>query len=154
MGKVKKNMAKYLADSFIRRTFVSLNNTNKIRTYFTRHIWRRLGLRTLCVRGVQQTFGTASFFYTLPTENNRNISNMLNPTNHANEANNSNLDRTTRAPKWVGVIGFILLLAAPLEGADFCRNAILYLLFNVPAALFCFYATGALDKLISTLKNK
>ena len=56
--------------------------------------------------------------------------------------------------KSAGVIGFILLLAAPLEGADFCRNAIFYLLFNVPAALFCFYATGALDKLITTLKNK
>lgn len=154
MGKAKKNMAKNLADSFIRRTFVSLNITNKIRTYFTRHIWRRLGLRSLCVRYVQQTFGTASFFYALPTENNRNISKMLNITNSANEVNNSTLDRTTRAPKWVGVIGFILLLAAPLEGADFARNAIFYLLFNVPAALFCFYATGALDQLIANLKNK
>lgn len=62
----KKNMAKCLVDSIIRRSFVSLNITNKIRTYFTRHIWRRLGLRSLSVRGVQQTSGTASFFIPIP----------------------------------------------------------------------------------------
>ena len=154
MGKAKKNMAKNLADSFIRRTFVSLNITNKIRTYFTRHIWRRLGLRSLCVRYVQQTFGTASFFYALPNINNRNISNMLNVTKNANEAKNSNLDRTERAPKWVGVLGFILILAAPLEDHNFFRNFLCYICFCLPMAAFCFYATGAFDKLIDTLKNK
>lgn len=154
MDKGKKNMTKCLADSIIRRSFVSLNITNKIRTYFTRHIWRRLGLRSLSVRGVQQTFGTASFFYTHPTENNRNISKMLNRTNHAKEAKDSTLDRTERAPRWVGVLGFILILAAPLEDHDFVRNFLGYICFNLPMAAFCFYATGAFDELIKTLKNK
>jgi hypothetical protein len=154
MGKVKKNMTKCLADSIIRRIFVSLNITNKIRTYFTRHIWRRLGLRSLSVRGVQQTFGTASFFYTHPTENNRNISKMLNRTNHANEAKDSNLDRTERAPKWVGVLGYVLLFSVPLEDYNFARNFLCWFCFCLPMAAFCFYATGAFDELIKTLKNK
>lgn len=150
----KKNMAKCLADSIIRRSFVVLNITNQIRTYITRHIWRRSDLRSLCVRGVQQTFRGDVIFFVPAPKHNRNISKMLNPTNQANEAKNSTLDRTVRAPKWVGVIGFILILCAPLEGADFGRNVIFYLLFNLPVALFCFYATGALDQFINHLRTK
>lgn len=58
------------------------------------------------------------------------------------------------APMWVGVIGFILLLAAPLEGKDSTRNVLFYLFFNVPAALFCFYATGGLSQLIKRINNR
>jgi hypothetical protein len=79
---------------------------------------------------------------------------MRNPVNSAKEAKNSNLDRTERAPRWVGVLGFILILAAPLEDHDFARNFLGYICFNLPMAAFCFYATGAFDELIKTLKNK
>lgn len=143
---MKKNVANCLADSFIRRTFV-------VRIPYISNAIMALFRGTDAMRswGFAKHTGQRLFFCSL---HNDVINTMRTSVNHANEANNSTLDRTVRAPKWVGVIGFILLLAAPLEGADFCRNAILYLLFNVPAALFCFYATGALDKLISTLKNK
>lgn len=61
-----------------------------------------------------------------------------------------------KAPKWVGVIGLLLLLYAPIDdiSPNFERNAVLYLLFNVPCALLCFYFTGGLERFIKQLRNK
>ena len=57
-----------------------------------------------------------------------------------------------KAPKWVGVVGLIFLLCAPIDdispASEFVRNAMFYLLFNVPCALLCFYFTGGLDELL------
>lgn len=140
----KKNMAKCLVDSIIRRSFVvrTLNISNAILALF-----RGSGLR---LRGFAKHTGQRLFL--CPKHNEINI--MRTPVNSANEAKNSNLDRTERAPKWVGVLGFILLLAAPLEDYNFARNILGYFFINLPMALFCFYATGAFDELIKTLKNK
>lgn len=150
---VKKNMAKCLVDSIIRRSFVVRNLTNLVRiaTYYTSY-WRCSDARTFSSWGFANFSGQRHFFVPLHSENE--INTMRNPVNSANEVKNSTLDRTVRAPKWVGVIGFILILCAPLEGADFGRNVIFYLLFNLPAALFCFYVTGALDQFINHLRTK
>ena len=151
----RKNMRNYLQESNLRRSFVVLDSTNCVRIDDINTLyWRRSDTRT-SVRGVQQPFGTASFFCSRPNEHN-NINEMLDPVNHANEAKNSNLDRTNRAPKWVGTIGFLLLLCAPIDdiSPNFERNAIFYLLFNVPCALLCFYFTGGLDEFINYLKNR
>lgn len=61
------------------------------------------------------------------------------------------MEKKVKAPKWVGVLGFILILCAPLEDVpppDFARNVAFYFLFNVPLAAFCFYVTGAFDDLL------
>lgn len=140
----KKNMTNSLADSIIRRTFAmrTLNISNAILALF-----RGSGLR---LRGFAKHTGQRLFL--CPKHNEINI--MRTPVNSANEAKNSNLDRTERAPRWVGVLGLILILAAPLEDHDFVRNFLGYICFNLPMAAFCFYATGAFDELINTLKRK
>lgn len=55
-----------------------------------------------------------------------------------------------KAPKWVGVIGIILLLSLPLEGTieEFERGIVFYLLFNLPLSIFCFYVSGGFEWLI------
>lgn len=61
-----------------------------------------------------------------------------------------------RAPKWVGVIGFIFcFFCLPLEadGAEFVRNAAAYLLLCLPFGLFCLYISGGFDKIIDEIKN-
>jgi hypothetical protein len=45
------------------------------------------------------------------------------------------MEEKIKAPKWVGVLGFILILCAPIEDVpspDFGRNVAFYFLFNVP----------------------
>lgn len=149
----KKNMAKCLVDSIIRRSFVVLDSTNCVRIDNVNTLyWRRSDTRT-SVRGVQQPFGTASFFCSRPNEHNNKINEMLDHVNHANEAKNSTLDRTNRAPKWVGVIGFILLLGIPADDAEIGKF-IFYVLFNWPIAAFCFYATGGFDFIVDHFKSR
>lgn len=52
-----------------------------------------------------------------------------------------------KAPKWIGVIGLILLLSVPCEGtiAEFERDVLFYILFNLPLGIFCFYVSGGFE---------
>lgn len=139
----QKNIAKHLVDSFSLPTFVvrTLNISNAIMALF-----RGSGAS---LRGFAKHTGQRLFL--CPKHNV--INTMRTPVNHANEAKNSTLDRTNRAPKWVGVIGFIFLLAVPADFAEL-DEFFFYVLFNLPVAAFCFYATGGFDFIVDHFKSR
>ena len=156
MDKGKKNMTKCLVDSIIRRSFVVRNLTNLVRiaTYYTSY-WRCSDARTFGSWGFANFSGQRHFFVPLHSENE--INTMRNPVNSANEAKNSTLDRTGYTPKWVGTIGYLLILFCfPYEGeiTEFYKDFIDYLFSVVPVGLFCVWASGGFSDIANFLKNK
>lgn len=70
------------------------------------------------------------------------------------ENNNNN---KAYAPKWVGVIGFILIFfCTPLdaEGPEFVRNFFKYCFSVLPIGLVCVWASGGFHDIIDDLKKK
>lgn len=66
-------------------------------------------------------------------------------------------DNKQYAPKWVGIIGFILVFfCAPLdaEGPEFVRNFFKYCLSILPIGLFLIWASGGFHDFINDLKEK